>query len=254
MREQRKAERVRILGAELDALRVDRAMNLTSRYLELNKFEYITFVNTAAAILGQESPEFADFLNKAVLVLPGDKNIENALEDNLKVGEDATYQAEYFERLFYKLNRMGADIYVMEEKEEHLRIIRERLKSGYSRIHVEGILWPDDHNPDYLVNEINTLAPHVLLVCGNYKRIWQFFSEYGSKINVSLCICLEEISPGAEYNMPSWVLKFHLQGVYRLLYEKSKHLWTDSLFRKKMKENDLEQKEQEQNISEKEEK
>lgn len=254
MREQRKAERVRILGAELDPVRVDRALNLTSRYLELNKFEYITFVNTAAAILGQESPDFAEFLNKAALVLPGDKNIENAIDIDLKVGDDATYQAEYFERLFYKLNRIGAAVYVMQEKEEHLQLIKERFESGHSRIKVEGILWQDDENLDNMVNEINVLAPHILLICGNYKRIQQFFAEYGSKINVSLCICLEEISPGAEHNMPAWIVKFHLQGLYRMLYEKSKHLWIDSLFKKKMKENDLEQQEQNEKNSEVEEK
>lgn len=253
MREQRKAERVRILGVQLDPVRVDRALNLTSRYLALNKLEYITFVNTAAAILGQESPEFAEFLNQAALVLPGDKNIENAIDNNLKIGEDATYQGEYFERLFSKLNRMGAAVYVMQEKEEHLKLMQERLSSSHGRIRLEGAIWQNDENLDPMVNEINTLAPHVLLICGNYKRIQQFLLEYGSKINVSLCICLEEISPGAEHNMPGWVVKFHLQGLYRMLYEKSKHAWNDSLFRKKMKENDLEQQEQDEKPQEDEE-
>lgn len=252
MREQRKAERVRILGAEIDPVRVDRALNLTSRYLELNKFVYITFVNTAAAILGQESPDFAQFLNQAALVLPGDKNIENAIDGNLKVGEDATYQGEYFERLFYKLNRMGASVYVMQEKEENLKLIEERFQPVYTRIKAEGVLWNVEENMDYMVNEINVIAPQVLIVCGHYKNIWKFLSEYGSKINVSLCICLEEISPGAEYNIPAWVMKFHLQGVYRVLYEKTKHIWTDSMFKKKMKESDLEQKGQEESSQEKE--
>ena len=35
MRDRRKAEQVKILGVQVDSVRVDRAMNLTSHYLEL---------------------------------------------------------------------------------------------------------------------------------------------------------------------------------------------------------------------------
>ena len=53
MREQIKAERIRILGAPVDPIRVDRAMNLTSHYLEKNKFEYI--INPVLVnLLGQD--------------------------------------------------------------------------------------------------------------------------------------------------------------------------------------------------------
>ena len=54
MSEQRKAERVRVLGVQVDSLKVERAALLTSRYLEKHKFEYIVFANTPAALAGQD--------------------------------------------------------------------------------------------------------------------------------------------------------------------------------------------------------
>ena len=243
MREQRKADRIQILGAEVDPVRVDRAITLTSRYLELNKFEYIVFVNTAAAIMGQEQEDFARFLSQAALVLPGDKNIENAIEGNLRIGEDETYQSEYFGRLFYKLNRMGASVYVMQEKEENLEIIHERFCHRYDRMQIEDTIWKEGENLDNLVNTINILAPDILLICGGFARIERFLHEYGSKINAGLCFCMEEIADGDGRNIPTWVRKLHLSGLYQWFYEKPRHAWNDSIFKRKMKENDQEQQE-----------
>lgn len=252
MRERRKAEQVKILGVQVDSVRVDRAMNLTSHYLELYKFEYIVFINTAAAILGQDSPEFAEFLSQAVLALPGDKNIEHAIEEDLRIGEDESYQSEYLGRLFNKLNRMGASVYAMQDREEDLCKIREKMSQHYEKVTFEGSLWQDDESLDPLVNEINIMAPDVLLICGQYERIWNFFKEYGSKINAGLCFCMEEVAAGEERRVPSWVSRLHLEGLYRWLFEKPKHALNDSLFKKKLKENDLEQQGEAQNASEEE--
>jgi UDP-N-acetyl-D-mannosaminuronic acid transferase (WecB/TagA/CpsF family) len=237
MRERKKAERVKILGAQIDPIRIDRAMNLTSHYLELFKLEYIVFVNTAAALLGQDLPEFSDFLLDAALVLPGDKNIENALEKDLKIGEEKSYQSEYFTRLFSKLNRTGASIYAMQDKEDDLQRITEMINQQYDRITIEGSVWQEEENPDATVNAINILAPDILIICGSYERIYRFLREYKSKINAGLCLCIEEVVAGSEKPVPSWAQTLHLEGLYRWLFEKSKDALNDSLFKKKLKEN-----------------
>lgn len=236
MREQRKAERIRILGAPVDPIRVDRAMNLTSHYLEKNKFEYIVFVNTAAAIYSQESEEFAEFLNQSVLALPGDKNVENAIEENLRIGEDHLYQSEYFGRLFHKLNRMGSSVCVLHDQEEAIAVLEEKFTKQFDRLHVEIFLWQEEENQDRLVNEINILAPSLLLICGDYHRIYSFMKDYGSKINAGLCLCMEEMAEGSAGKVPAWVERFHLQSLYYWLYEKPKLAWKDNLFQKKLKE------------------
>ena len=99
MRSQRKAERKKILGTDIDVIRADRAINLTSRYLEQNKPGYIVFLNTAEILAGQEEARLADFLTRASLVLPGDQNVEDALETSLRVGDYDSYAVEYFESL-----------------------------------------------------------------------------------------------------------------------------------------------------------
>ncbi|MDO4555057.1 MAG: WecB/TagA/CpsF family glycosyltransferase [Lachnospiraceae bacterium] len=256
MRESKKAERIKILGAEVDPVRVDRAITMTSRLLEQNRFDYIVFVNTSAAILGQEQEQFARFLNDAALVLPGDKNIENAMEENLKIEEDATYQSEYCDRLFYRLNRMGSSVYLFQEKEEELNLLLDIFHDRYGRIQVEGSLWQEEENLDNLVNSINILAPDILLIGGNLEWMEGFWKEYGSKINASLCICMEEMTTDNGRRIPDWVRNLHLEGIYCWLFEKPKHLWKDSIFKKRMKESDLEQQEaqEEQKIANKEEK
>ena len=123
MIDERKVERVRVLGVSVDPLRADRAVNLTVRYLEKHKFEYIVFANTPAALAGKEE-SMETYIDHAALVLPGDANIEDAVEARTWLEEGKFYQAEYFRRLFTRLNKQRASVYLMVEKEDQLSKIQ----------------------------------------------------------------------------------------------------------------------------------
>ena len=254
MRSQRKAERKKILGTDIDVIRADRAINLTSRYLEQNNPGELVFLTTAEILAGQEEARLADFLTRASLVLPGDQNVEDALETSLRVGDYDSYAVEYFEGLFYRLNRRGAGIYVMASKEEDLFQMKEDFSKRYNHLHIEGTVWSREESMDQLVNQINALAPEILLVCGKIEKSEAFFSEYENKINAGLSFCIEEMETGTGKKLPAWVTTLHMKWLYQYLYEKPKHMWNESLFKHRIKEEDQEKQEEIKKISESEEK
>lgn len=242
MMEQRKAERMQILGIDMDAIRVDKVLGLTSHYLERNKFEYIAFVNTPAALAGHEQEDFMAFMSQAALVLPGDNNIEDALGNRTWIEEETSYQAEFFRRLLSRMNRQRASVYLMIEKEEELERLKGIFERKYEKIHLEYTLWQNEENTDSMVNDINILAPELLLICGDYGRICGFMKENGCKINAGICFCMEAILSDEEEAVPDWVEKFHLVKMYTWFYKKPLRFWHDVLFKHTMKKNYAEQK------------
>lgn len=244
MSEQRKAERVRVLGVEVDSLRMDRAASLTSRYLEKHKFEYIVFANTPVALTGQEEGNLSEYIKNAALVLPGDTNIENAVEAGKWLEEGESYQAEYFRRIFSRLYRQRGSIYAMVEKKDQLNKIQNILRGKYSRIESESVLWEPDLSVDQLVNSINSMAPSILLICGSHERMSRFLAEHACKINAGLCFCMEEVATDAETDIAEWMLGNHMQKKIKEIQEWLSRFLHNMVFHKKMKQI---QKEEDQN-------
>ncbi len=236
MIEERKEDRVRVLGVQVDSVRPDRAVNLTVRYLEKHKFEYIVFANTPAALSGRDDAAFEDYIEQAALVLPGDANIEDAVEMREWLGEGRSYQAEYFRRLFARLNKQRVSIYLMVDKEDQLFKIRKIIQEKYSRIQVEGGLWTEDTSIDGLVNSINGLAPDMLFICAGHEKMRHFLMEHACKINAGICFCMEEVVTDGLFGFSDGYPASKIQKTWLQIKSRFSHSLHDFIFKKEMKQ------------------
>ena len=236
MIEDRKADRVKVLGVQVDPVRADRAVNLTVRYLEKHKFEYIVFANTPAALLGREEIGMEEYIDRAALVLPGDTNIEDAVEVKKWLDEGHNYQAEYFRRLFTRLNKQRASIYLMVDKEEQLSKIHKIMKEKYSRFQTESVLWQEDASIDGLVNSINSHAPDILFICASHEKMSGFLKEHACKIHAGLCICMEEVVTDAQTDISDWMHSSKMQKMIFDMKKNATRMLHDLVFKKQMKQ------------------
>lgn len=236
MIENRKTERVRVLGVQVDPIRIDRAVNYTVRCLEKHKFEYIVFANTPAALLGNEEPGMADYIEKAALVLPGDSNIEDAVGVRNWMEDGVNYQAEYFRRLLTRLNKQRGSIYLMVDKEEQLSKVRKIIQEKHSRLETEFVHWQEDTSIDEIVNSINSLAPDLLLICGGHEKMISFLKENACKINAGLCFCMAEIVTDSQIDISDFLHFSRMQRMILEVKDKASRFFHDFLFKKQMKQ------------------
>ena len=236
MIEDRKADRVRVLGVQVDSIRADRAVNLTVRYLEKHKFEYIVFANTPAALLGREEAGMEAYIERAALVLPGDANIEDAVEAGKWLEEGRRYQAEYFRKLFGRLGKERPFVYLMVDKEDQLSKLHKIMKEKYNRFPAEGILWQEDASIDGLVNSINGHAPDILFLCADHEKMSHFLEENACKINAGLCICMEEVVTDVQCEISDWMHFSKMQKTIFMLKKRISGFIHDFLFKKQMKQ------------------
>ena len=236
MIEERKKERVRVLGVHVDPVKADRAVTLTVRYLENHKFEYIVFANTPAALSGREEEGMEEYIDQAALVLPGDSNIEDAVEARKWLEESRSYQAEYFRRLLTRLNKQRAAVYLMVEKEEQYSKICKIMKEKYSRLQIEGGIWQEEASVDGLVNAINGLAPDILFICAGHEKMSRFLKEHGCKIHAGICLCMEEVVTDAQTDISDWMHTSKMQKMIVGMKNKTSRLIHDFVFKKRMKQ------------------
>lgn len=244
------AKRERVLGALVDSLRLDRAMSLTKTYLNNSVLNKIYFVNTQTSILAQDEEEIALFLEGLDLVLPGDQNIEEAMSGEEKSREELPYVLHYLYQLFASFDRTKSSLYVVGKEEEKVELLIEMLKESYPNMKTSGGVSTADKA--LLVNDINTVVPNVVLFFFPVLELKEFLDEHGRSINTKLAICVEDIDiliDGRLEKIPALIEKLHLEGVYQFFLRKKIISPTaqDSIFKKRLKEEEQKKKEKSKN-------
>lgn len=242
-----KAKREKVLGASVDSVRLDRAMSLTKTYLNDSLLNKIYFVSTQTSILAQDEEEIAQFLESLDLVLPGDQNIEEAVNGKEKSSEELPYVLHYLYQLFARFDRTKSSLYIVGKEEEKVELLMEMLKDSYPNMKISGGISTADRA--LLVNDINTVVPDVVLFFFPVLELKQFLDEHGRSINTKLAICVEDIDiliDGRIEKIPALIEKLHLEGIYEFFVRKKIISPTvqDSIFKKRLKE--AEQRKQEE--------
>lgn len=243
-----KTKRKKVLGVFVDSLRLDRAMSLTKTYLSNSLLNKIYFASTQTSMIAQDEEEIAQFLEEADLVLPGDQNIEEIVNDTEKSGEELPYVLHYLYQLFASFDRTKNSIYIVgkEEEKEKVELLIEMLKESYPNMKISGGVSTADKA--LLVNDINTVVPNVVLFFFPVRELKQFIDEHGRSMNTKLVLYLEDIDiliDGRIEKIPALIEKLHLEEIYRFFLRKKLISPTiqDSIFKKRLKEE--EQKKQE---------
>lgn len=238
-------DRRKILGVSVDPIEIDKVLHLTNDYINNQCLNVIFFASANSSILAQDSQEFADFVATADLVLPGDKTMEAALFGAQDEKDNPTMLNRYMERLLAKLNNTERSIYLLDEQEDHLFRIVDVIKEKYPKIVVNGTYFIDNEpeNMDLLVNDINTIAPDILVILIENLKLKEFLEQYRAKMNVKLCICLDEATeeePGAilPLGLPKIIESLGLSKIYKGLFNHKKihNTIVKTIFKKRMKQ------------------
>ncbi|MGN0467075.1 MAG: WecB/TagA/CpsF family glycosyltransferase [Lachnospiraceae bacterium] len=245
-----KTRREKVLGVSVDSLRLDRAMSLTKAYLNNALLNKIYFASTQTSILAQDEEEIAQFVESLDLILPGDKNIEEAMNGKEKINEELPYVLHYLYQLFARFDRKKNSIYIVGKEEERVELLMEMLKESYPNMKISGGV--SEADKEILVNDINTVVPDAVLLFFPIRELKQFLDEHGRSMNAKLAICVEDIDiliDGRIEKIPVIIEKLHLEGIYQFFLRNKIISPTiqDSIFKKRLKEENQKKKEKSEN-------
>ena len=216
-------KKANVLGIDVSVMRVDKAVNVSMELMRGKGLPVIYFLSAISSLLCQNNEQSAEYVKSCNLILAGDRHIEMAVhhrQDNGQIPEGiGEFADNYLKRLFSKINREGRSIYMVMEQESYLESMEEYMEESYRNIEVHGNVMRKETKgeADRIVNEINACIPDIVFVCIPAERQMKFMEKHAAMMNTRLCILIESVQPlirKETEEIPSWVEKLHLEGIY----------------------------------------
>lgn len=224
-------DRVKVLGVNVDAIKLDKILNATNLSLNNDGMDIIYFASALTALTAEEEEEFAAFVDSCDLVIPGDKNIERLVMGKEAESKKVITGRRYLERLLTTLNKNEKSVFFLMETQEQLKMAKRMINTDYPDVIyeqdslVEGMTTEDQ---DLIVNNINAAAPDVLLLIQNGRVMQDFIENSRTKMNVKLCLCLENLAGSVldeiilVQQVPGWAKRLHLGKWFKWIFDRKK--------------------------------
>lgn len=183
-----------VLGVELQDYSVREAMRKTDYFLRDNKVSTIAYITMRGLMDAEQSPELTAFLSRIDLTVAADSDILKAagIENRNRVRE--VENDEFLKEFLKKLVRGKRKVYLLTGTKEQLATLEECLKSYQENLRVVGKFSLDEleKEEDYLINEMNGLAPDVVISNISSPLRETFFENNHMKMNARIWLMLKD--------------------------------------------------------------
>lgn len=250
-------ERIKILGVSIDPIRLDKLLNQTQNFLNQDAIHVIYLAGLKTALRTENDESFALFLEHCDCVLAAARSMEEQVYNGKASQKDKMLLAQRFlERLLFRMNKNHSSLYLIGNNQTKIDRLENVLQQSYSNIVCNASSLEEETKEDaldFIVNDINAVAPDVMFVLMDGDQTKEFVEENRTRMDVRLCVCIGEAEDeilqeiGLEESVPNWILKFGLESVYHKLFHGRNihHTMLKRMFQKKIREQEF-QKDQDQ--------
>lgn len=195
-------------------------------YLENDQLNILLLATSRLFVEAAEKEGLREMLSAADAIVPCEDTLismypPKALE---KGGVIVNYQC--LSNLLVYLGKKQYTLYMVARNEKELQTVKSFFEySRYNNISVIGGSLESESEDERIINEINGLAPDILLVDLDTPSQEMWIMEHKTKVNTKLCIGLggiiQQILAGYG-KVPQVLYTLHLDGIYRKLLLNSK--------------------------------
>lgn len=248
-------DRVKILGVSVDKIRLDRLFNKTLSYMNQESFHSIYFIGMNTVFLAEKEEKFVQFLEQCDYVIAAEPVMEKKVyqEKNPSKSEKKLLAQRYIERLLTKMSKNKLTLYLIGDDLEEIDLLNTYLSDRYYSITCFKSCMEDETKEDaidFIINDINSVAPDVMLVLMNGMKSMEFIQENRSRMDVKLCLCIGDAKEDllknhkVEIETPVWIKQLHLEKWYRFIFQNFNFTRTISKKRlqNRIKKEELEEK------------
>lgn len=212
-------DRVQLLNVAVDIAATKVASDATIEYLKDEGSKAVYFLNSETLLLLDENTGWKDTVELCDLVLPGTASVNKSINDVLGYRRDAFFFESYFDAILDYAIEMGHEILIVAENEERFVFIQENLHEKHPFITVSGVyLTEQEESSEHIVNEINSVAPEILLVALEEKKQLFLLEQCKNQINTSLMLFTGNIFYNkaiSEAEVPESIQKLKIDNLYK---------------------------------------
>ncbi len=182
-----------MLGISIDLYDTKQATRMVCSYLNKESSNTVFFVDEKICRDIQDSDEARGLVNSSDMVLLSKK--VGADVDSMHIKTQLPIDVStFFDKLFSQLEKDMQELYIVTDTDEEVDILMDAMHTNKSNLLIQGSGMEDigEYQYDMLTNNINSVAPDVLLLCGGIDRQMDFLINYRTQINTSVCIFVGE--------------------------------------------------------------
>lgn len=234
-------KKIRIMDVDLNILDHRQLEEKVREYLENDYMNVILLASEKLLLYAAEHPEFRERLLRADMILPGEEELLGMHHGEVLKEGGMIVSYRCLERLLRAFRGEEKTVYIVYDEERYLHFIENAFRDLQFESVLKGSAMEQPTEDEAIINEINSLAPDVLLVAMEAPKQEKWIMDHSIQLNSKLCLGLGGIMDRmiTEYKQePVIISKLHLSGLYDALIRQNsyKSLRKEKVFRQKIKE------------------
>lgn len=212
-------DRIQLLNVAVDIASSEAASDVTIGYLKEEGSKVVYFLNSETLLSLGESEELRATVEGSELVLPGTASVNASINEVLGHKRDSFFVESYFDVVFDYAVEMGQEILIVAETQDRFISIQENIQAKREYIALSGVfLTEQEESADHIVNEINSVAPDILLVALEEKKQLELLQVYRNQMNAKLMIFTGTIfynKAVSEAEVPEKIQMLRIESLYK---------------------------------------
>ncbi len=124
--------------------------------------------------------------------IPGDSAVQSIVPKRYRhLAEDCSIR-QYILKMCEYATDMGLDVCVLMDDEESLKTVFDNIRKVYPYLQLHGWSFEKAKTSENIVNEINSVAPEILILGVNSGELRHYVERGRWMTNARLCICVGE--------------------------------------------------------------
>lgn len=241
-------ERVQLLGVSVDIASTKAASDATIEYIEEESSKVIYFLNSETLFLLQENSDWRDIVEESELILPGTTNVNSSINDVLGHKRDPFFFESYLDAVLDYAVEKGCEILLVTENENQFISVQENIHENRPFLTLSGMsLTEQEESLDHIVNEINSVAPDILLMALEEKKQLELLQKYRSQMNAGMMLFIGNVLYNravAEAEVPEKIQRLKIGTLYKcfrkvgMIKDFFNNIWMKIRLRQHKKEKD----------------
>ena len=218
-------DRVRLLGVFIDIASTNVAGEASIRYIEEEYSRSVYFVNSETLMILQSSEDQETVLDSCDMVLPGTVSVSASIDEVLGNKRDPFFLESYFDKIFEYSVGKGSEVFLVAGSETQYNSVQENIHEQWSYLTLSGTyLTEQDSSYEHIVNEINSIAPDVLILALNENMQLELLQRYREQMNAGLILFTGNIlynKAVSEAEVPESIEKLGFSNLYKWIHKDS---------------------------------
>ncbi len=212
-------ERVELLGVPVDVTATQEAGEITIAYIKEEASKVVYFLNSETLLLLEGNMEQKEAVSDCDLILPGAANVDNSIDEVLGHKRDSFFFESYLDILLDYIVEMGYETFLVTEDEQQFQSVQGNIHEKRPFLDFSGYYRTDkEEGLESIVNEINSVAPDVLLIACKEQLQLELLEKYRYQMNAGLVLFVGDRlyhKAVIDDEVPEKIEKFNLNHVYQ---------------------------------------